>query len=698
MDILAQAFPDATPNGSGWRAKCPSHKGDSANSLSIAPGENGRILLHCFGGCSPEAVCAAVGLKLADLMPPKSNGATSNGHHAQVTPVAPKPKGKAYPTLEAAIEDAERKTGGALAGKWEYHNAEGELVGVCARFNVATPPGENQRKEFRPFHCEGETWFMTAPEQWPLYNTPDLLAADPDAAIYVSEGEKCADSLAAVGVVSLSWAGGCKGMPRTDWTPLRNRRVIILADNDDEGREGACKVAALLTSQGCRVRIVNNLPDLPPKGDIADLLDADGAWSCRDDADIRSTLEALAAAAPEWTPQADDSSRTSSGGMNGKARAPVLINLGDVSPEPIQWCWPGVIVSRGLTGVVGDPGQGKSLLMVDLAARISRGDPWPDSPGRYTAPGGVLFITAEDPLSSIVRPRLDAAGADPQRIIALDAISVRGPDGAPVELSFTLEDVDAIEAAIVATPDCKVVFIDPISAFMGSADSNNNSETRALLRPLAKLAERRGVAVVLVSHLRKHEGAALHRTLGSIGFIAACRTAWGIARDKDDPDTFRRLMLPLKNNYAPDRRGFGYRIVPPTLGEQPRLEWEPNRVDIDADALMSGGCSRPGPDADENDRACRWLRAALADGAKPADDMLEEATKGEGIAKRTLDRARRAVGVKAFREKIPGPWYWRLTPSIGSKTQHCQPLLYLAILAILATLKVAKLRSKNHAF
>lgn len=53
-----------------WIARCPAHK-DRSPSLSIRDAGEGRTLLHCFAGCEPEAIVAAVGLRMADLMPPR---------------------------------------------------------------------------------------------------------------------------------------------------------------------------------------------------------------------------------------------------------------------------------------------------------------------------------------------------------------------------------------------------------------------------------------------------------------------------------------------------------------------------------------------------------------------------------------------------------------------------------------------------
>lgn len=426
-----------------------------------------------------------------------------------------------------------------------------------------------------------------------------------------------------------------------------SRHVCIIGENDaGAGRLGAEKCAKALVGKVASIRIV-----YPPDGvkDLRAWLNADGVEG------LREALSRRIASAESIVVQRAPPP------LNGKARRPIVKRLCDIEPETIQWEWPGVLVRGGLNGIVGDPGQGKSLCTIDLAARVSTGSGWPDNPTQPFAPGGVLFATAEDALASVVRPRLDAAGADRARVHALDAVAVRGEDGTPIELAYELSDHQILEAAIDETPECRLVIIDPVSAFMGAADSNSNSEMRALLRPLAKMAERRNLCIVLVSHLRKSEGRALHRALGSIGFMAACRVAWGITRDDQDDDEHRRIMVPLKNNYAPDRRGLAFRIVPPSAGQHPSLAWEPGRIIVDADSLMNGGKGRPGPHPEEHDRACHWLRATPLDGPRPMRELVSEADVREGISKRTLDRAKKTLGVLSFQpDKPKGPWMWRL--------------------------------------
>src|SRR5262249_5102708 len=152
---------------------------------------------------------------------------------------------------------------------------------------------------------------------------------------------------------------------------------------------------------------------------------------------------------------------------------------------------PGRIPLGRVTVVAGRPGCGKSFFATDVAARVTRGRGWPD--GKPCPDGSVLMLAAEDDLADTVRPRLDAAGADPARVVALQG--VRGKDGHP--RGVTLDDIDVIASALATMPDCRLVIIDPIGSYLGAGtDAHRDNEVRAKLAPLAAFAREYGVAVL----------------------------------------------------------------------------------------------------------------------------------------------------------------------------------------------------------
>ncbi len=348
---------------------------------------------------------------------------------------------------------------------------------------------------------------------------------------------------------------------------------------------------------------------------------------------------------------------------------PVIVNLADVQPESVRWLWLGRFALGKLTLLAGDPGLGKSLLTLDMAARISRGTPWPDALDVTNDVGGVVLLSAEDDVADTIRPRLDAAGADVARINLLSAVRRLPPFDAhrdappdPVEAMFDLtRDLPALETAIEATPDCRLVVIDPITAYLGGTDSHKNAELRGLLAPLSDLAGRHRVAVVAVTHLNKNAaGPAIYRSMGSMAFVAAARAAWAVTKDKDDPR--RRLFLPIKNNLAADVLGMAYTIEPAEGGGAAVVTWELDPVELSADDALQSDRGH----TDDGDDAASWLREALDDGRLPAT-VVHRQGRANGFSDKAMRKALKALGGATRREGYgaDGTWYWSIPDPIG---------------------------------
>ena len=667
--------------GAGWCCRCPAHD-DRNPSLSIHAGDDGRALVNCHAGCTVDAVCGAIRLRTVDLfIPDPSRSAGRNGHapkprrrgDGDTTPRTPARSAgigdgdaKTFPTARDAVAELERRRGGGpRSATWTYHNAAGEPVGLVVRWN--TPTGKDVRPVSRKADWSG--WCIGGmPTPRPLYRLPDLLAT-PAARVYVTEGEKAADAARAVGLTATTSPHGSKSAGKADWSPLAGRDVVILPDRDAPGERYAADVARLATAAGAKsvriVRLVELWAGMPEGGDMADLVDHRGG----DVGTIRAEVEALAdrttATMPKPAPPEP---------MNG---APVIVRLSDVRAESVEWLWPGRIALGKLTLIAGDPGLGKSFLTLDMAARVSRGLAWPDAPGVATTPGGVVLLSAEDGVADTIRPRLDAAGADVARIVALEAIQSVG-DGKggrrdSVRAFDLSRDLPALEAAIQSVEGCRLVVIDPVTAYLGGVDSHKNAEIRGLLAPLGAIAERHRVAVVAVTHLNKsNNGPAIYRAMGSLAFAAAARAAWAVIKDKDDPT--RRLLLPIKNNIAPDTGGLAYRIEPLGVDGCPAVAWEPDPVNVSADDAL-GGDREEGGGRTERDDAADWLRDLLANGPKLARDVLTE-SKAAGFSKRTIDRAKPAAGVRTRKEAFGGGWVWELgapAQERHSDAQGCHP-------------------------
>lgn len=342
------------------------------------------------------------------------------------------------------------------------------------------------------------------------------------------------------------------------------------------------------------------------------------------------------------------------------------IQLSTVQTKPIKWLHPGRIPRGKITVLAGDPDVGKTFLTLDIAARVSTGNRWPD--GTSNQAGNVLILSAEDDLADTIVPRLAAAGANLNRIHALTTVTkIDSKAGKVVDMIPTLtEDFQAVEDEInIHQP--KLLIVDPINAYLPGIDTHRDAELRSkVFAPLKKLAEDYSVAVVCVMHLNKSSSkSAKHRVSGSIAYVAASRATWLITNDKDEHS--RKLMIPVKFNIGPKPDGLAYKIIE-NQDKQPVLAWEPDPIDIDADEALSPD----GSTAPERDAAQEFLIGMLSSGPVPASDIYSEAEAFD-IAKRTLKRAKKKIGIKAYRtgskgEQGGGQWYWKMPDNVKGAT------------------------------
>lgn len=349
--------------------------------------------------------------------------------------------------------------------------------------------------------------------------------------------------------------------------------------------------------------------------------------------------------------------KTTSQTPTATASEPILVRLADVAPESVSWLWPGCLARGKLTLLVGDPGLGKSLVTLDAAARVSTGREWPDA--GHAPLGDVVLLTAEDGLADTVRPRLDALDGDAARVHVLRAVRQ-----GETERGFGLAaDLPALESSVTRTA-AGLVVIDPLSAYLGKTDSYKDAEVRGLLAPLATLAERHSIAVLVVMHLTKDsQRPAIHRPGGSIGFVGAARVVLAVGRDSEDEE--RRLLVPVKSNLTAPPPALAYRVVGDPAGRA-RVQWEPDPVEgADADALLAQGAP---VDREERREADDLLRELLAEGERPAAQMFA-AARANGISDRTLKRAKWRLDVQARHEGRPGQpggaWWWSLPEPAG---------------------------------
>jgi hypothetical protein len=336
--------------------------------------------------------------------------------------------------------------------------------------------------------------------------------------------------------------------------------------------------------------------------------------------------------------------------------------LANVTRERVRWVWPDYIPLGKITDVTGDPGLGKSGLLLDIAARVTRAAPMPDgSTGDLGAPGGVVILSAEDDLGDTIRPRLEAAGADLSRIIAREWVEELDDRGEMIQTVVSIPRHVAVLRADLEAVRAKLLIIDPPEAYLdGKADSWKNQQVRQALEPVRQLAAELGVAVVMVRHLNKNskESKALYRGGGSIAFAALARSALVVAPDPADPDGLDRILAPVKTNLGKAPSALRYRLE--ACDGTIRVEWR-GACEQSADVLLAP--AETADDRSELGQATRFLEAELAERAVPSAEVFK-AAKAAGIAEKTLRRAGTRLKVK-YERVVPegdGPpyWTWRL--------------------------------------
>jgi putative DNA primase/helicase len=476
------------------------------------------------------------------------------------------------------------------------------------------------------------------------YHLPELIAARAVAnghppRVFIVEGEKDCDRLRQWGLTATTNVGG-PGKWRRDYNRyFAGLDVVVIADNDAPGRKHARGVANGLLPIAASVRIIE-LDGLDDEADISDWINAGGTQE-----DFECLVELTEELERPRNPAEDDE-------VVGDSLAAIIM-------RPITWLWNGRLARGKLCLIAGR--LGKSHIGLEFAATISAGGTWPDGT-RTSAFGRVLVMSAEDDPEDTLKPRLIAAGADPDKIYVVH--SVRGLDdkGLPVERGFSLaDDIGRLAALIERFGDVAAVLIDPITAYLGEIDSHKTAEVRAILRPLALLAMKYGIAIIGITHLRKNnEGDAVLLVTGSLAFVAASRAVYFVMRDEKDPR--RRLVLPAKNNLAVDTGGFAYAIEPATVEgiSTSRLVWESTPIDGTADDELAR--RRRGARKNEASRKMEtaFLRALLTDGPVQVTD-IKDAAGLAGFGWRTVQRAANDLGVITSKQGYQGAWQWELS-------------------------------------
>jgi len=693
---VAQSLGNARREGRRWRARCPVCQ---KHTFTIGLSDDGQTyLVRCWSGCSQQQVVEALRRQNLWPAPPSRNGhAPATPAPALSTPAGPGSTNGHRPGEAPAPIDP-------LAWLADYCGvARATIVALPVRARGGWVAFEypTGAQKLRKAGSKDIRWGLptgtSRPALWPLSSPSEPLPEH----IYLLESETDAIVARHLGLAAFAvTAGASTALKPHEAEALRRRgvrRATLLYDIDAAGKEGAAKQAEALHGAGIEVTIV----DLAAAGLVDPLCGGKDVRDCWLAARARNVppeavRQALEAAVQPWTPaEGEAEAEAEAGGeawtkrrcssltkmitpsgmsifgvdehLRSKCSTPRLAPLAGVRPQPVRWLWPGRVPLGKLTILDGDPGLGKSLLTLDLVARVSTGREMPDgSRGDLEGPAGVVLLSAEDDPADTIRPRLDVAGGDPARVAvlqAVDEVEVADDGGERRrERGVTLADIEPLRQAIQET-GARLVVIDPVMAHVGKADSHRDAEVRGLLRPLAELAQETGAAILIVRHLNKSAGGnPLYRGGGSIAWIGAARSGLLVAPDPDDETGQRKVLAVTKSNLAQPAPALAYTIeavVHEGAGFVPRVCWHGESAHTARSLLAQ-------PTEDGERSALEEAKAFLLDllGAGPVEaDRVHREARAAGIADVTLRRAKALLGVRSAKTTWGGCWQWALPES-----------------------------------
>lgn len=320
-----------------------------------------------------------------------------------------------------------------------------------------------------------------------------------------------------------------------------------------------------------------------------------------------------------------------------------LITLySNVRAMPVRWLWYPFIAVGKITLLQGDPGDGKSTMMMHLIAEISKGGAIPDGQA-LGRPQRVIYQCSEDDVADTIKPRLESCGADCRNIAFINEEVYGG---------LTLDDERIREAIIEFRP--RLVVIDPIQAYLGNdSDLQITGRARRLMQRLAMWAAAYDCAVVLVGHLNKKQSSKdLYRSLGSIDVVAAARSVLQVDRDPADSDI--RIVHQIKNSLAPSDREIRFEIRP-----QSGFRW----LECDAIPIQAEKPERP-EFTSKTEKAAYLIKSFLTDQDMSAKEIYLR-LENEEISHRTAEETRKELGIRCYRKKRQ--WYWSLTSEEGEE-------------------------------
>jgi putative DNA primase/helicase len=321
-----------------------------------------------------------------------------------------------------------------------------------------------------------------------------------------------------------------------------------------------------------------------------------------------------------------------------------LTPISSIEMRPVEWLIEPFLPVGKLTDVAGQMGQGKSLL-TELWAKVITAD--------LAEPGSVLMYAAEDDAADSIRPRLEAVGADTDRVYIIEDDSI---------------EAELIDAYCDEIQDVRLVTVDPLTGFFPKGvDAWNTPQVRRFLRPLIDLAQRRRFALLGVQHVnRRTDSDPLARIADAQGIPQVARSVLVWGPDPEDPDGDsgdRKVLATAKNNLIKGRPAASFRIEGVRITDD---IFAPRLVHLGESSAEAGDLVADQEARSQTQDAVNWLADLLVDGAVQVEEVKTAASE-VGITPKCLRSARERIATHSRPGGNQGPYVWTLKPSYRDK-------------------------------
>jgi archaellum biogenesis ATPase FlaH len=303
-----------------------------------------------------------------------------------------------------------------------------------------------------------------------------------------------------------------------------------------------------------------------------------------------------------------------------------------VTARKVEWLWYPYIPFGKITIVQGDPGDGKTTLVLNIAAHLSNGMSLPET-NKESTRVKIIYQSAEDGAEDTLKPRLMSARADCTQIAFIDES----------EVVVTLND-HRLEDTINEI-GARLLVLDPLQAYLSENNEMNRADgIRPIMKQLTAVAERTGCAILIIGHMNKASGSkGIYRGLGSIDITASARSVLLVGRVKNSQSI--RVMAQIKNSLAEEGNPIAFEI-----NDNSAIRWI-GEYDITVDELLNG--EEPQNEGCKISETIAKLKNLLYGGKIPCVQIYA-ALHYVGISKRSVDRAKKILEIKSENRSMAG--------------------------------------------